>query len=274
MTKKSLIKYGGLLALLLFLSGSCPASIQAYQRVVVFNTAVSPILKQLNLDSRIVGVTFNDEVYSKTTKIGSHLSPNIELVKALQPDLIIAGSKRAYSDELNERLGADLFRYDPRTLEQILEAIHRLGVTFQKRDEARQLITDLKHKLSQVQKPEREVFVVYEVSQQPLKLAGQQNIITSIIKAAGGINIIDINDKHVLLSPEMILVQNPDLYIYQNGPMNKNPVPPRERNYFKKLKSTVWEVDQLQFTRPGLNAFDAVLALNQKIFKQLGVKKF
>ncbi len=236
--------------------------INAFERVIILNSAVSPIAQKLGLGEKIVGITFKDNTFSKATKVGSHLRPNIELMKALKPDLVIAGSSRAFPDEMKDRLNTDVFRYDPGSLEDILQLIQKLGVLFQKVDKAENLVAQLRSRLSTVTSTQNKVTVTFEVSERALKLAGKKNIVTSIIEAAGGINLIKINKKHVLISPEKVLILNPDIYIYQNGPMNKNPTDPLQRNYFRPLKSKVIEVDQLEYTRPGLNAFDAVLKLN------------
>ncbi len=237
-------------------------SVYAFERVIILNSAVSPIAKKLDLNKKIVGITSRDKTFSKVTKVGSHLRPNIELMKALRPDLIIAGSTRAFPDEMKEKLNTEVFRYDPQSLEDIVQLILKLGTLFQKENKAEILVQQLRAKLNTVTNAETRVTVVFEISERSLKLAGKKNIITSIIEAAGGTNQIDINKKHALISPEKVLVLNPDIYIYQNGPMNKNPTDPLKRNYFRPLKSKVIEVDQLKFTKPGLNAFDAVLKLN------------
>lgn len=239
----------------------------AAERIVILHPAVSPILKQLNLSENVVGITYNDEIFEEKTRIGSHLSPNIELIKALRPDWLIVGSKRAFPDEHAKRFQSRIFRYDPPNLEEILNSISRLGEIFQKQKEATRIIDKARSDLENLTKPDFPISVVFEISQRPLKVAGQQNIVTSIVEAAGGVNLVTTDKKHVLLSPEKVLVLDPRYYIFQNGPMNKNPVSPSKRSYFSSLRSLVLEVDQLQFTRPGLNAFEAVILLNKQFTK-------
>ena len=238
-------------------------TLPAVERVVILNTAASPIIHLLNLDSIIVGVTYNDETYSDKTQVGSHLSPNIEMIKALQPDLIIAGSIRAFPDKLAEKLGTQIFRYDPRNLEEILDSVISLGILLQREMEAHQIVEQERTKLDSISILTNPIPVVFEISQRPLKLAGKENIVNDIVEKAGGVNLITIEQKHVLISPEKVLMLAPRFYLFQTGPMNKNPVSPKKRNYFKTLNSCCIEVDQLLYTRAGLNAFDAVVELNR-----------
>lgn len=245
-----------------------PSTGFSYQRIISLNTAATPILRELELSPMVVGVTYNDEAIPGKTTVGSHLSPNIELIKVLDPDLMIVGSKRAFPDRYRSKIDVKIFRYDPRSLDDILETIKKLGRLLGKVEQANRIVQTARTKLGRIHKTDLDRRIVFEISQRPLKVAGEQNIVTSLIKAAGGVNVIQNDLKHVLISAETVLLLKPDIYLYQNGPMNKNPVPPGERSFFRTLRSRVIEVDQLQFTRPGLNVFDAVLELNRLIIEE------
>ena len=235
----------------------------AYEKVVVLYGAISPILLELGVQRHVVAATKTDEVFTNIPKVGSHLKPNIELIKALKPDLILAGSTRAYSPALKEKIPVKTFYYDPGTLDDVITKIKELGHLFKKDKQADDLVLKLKNKLSAITPPERKVTVVYEVTQNPLKVAGKRSIVTSIIEAAGGKNLVQIDKKHVLLSPEQVIDLKPDYYIYQEGSMNKNPQPPLDRDYFKPLKCRVLKVEEIEFARPGINVFDAAVKLNR-----------
>ncbi len=240
--------------------------VYAYGRIVVLYAAASPILKELGVGNRVVGITRTDKTFDDAVKVGSHLKPNLELINALRPDLIVAGSVRAFPREMAERVKADVFYYDPRSLEDILVKITDIGRLLGKKQEAAGLVKRLREELSSVTAPSKRPTVVYEISSKSLRVAGSRSIITSIIEAAGGVNAVKIQKKHVLLSPEKVLELNPDFYIYQVGPMNRNPEPPLKRPFFRSLHSKVVEVQELKFARPGINAFEAVIDLN-KIFR-------
>ncbi len=242
-----------------------PRAADAYDRVVVLYAAASPIIKELGAGNRVVGITRTDHVFSDAVKVGSHLKPNIEMINALRPDLIVAGSKRAFPREMAERVRADVFYYDPRTLEEILRKVADLGRLLGNEEKAAALAGRLRRKLASVRPLPSRPTVVYEISAKSLRVAGARSIITSIIEAAGGENAVKVDKKHVLLSPERVLELNPDFYVYQVGPMNKNPEPPLKRPFFRSLRSKVVEVPEFEFARPGINAFDAVVDLN-KIF--------
>ncbi len=240
----------------------------AYNRIVVLYAAASPVLKELKAGDKVVGVTRTDRTFDNVTRVGSHLRPNIELLKALKPDLIVAGSKRAFPESFSKELKVDVFYFDPRTLDEILVKIKKLGDLLDRKKEATTLVHRLKEKLSEIKPLNKRPTVIYEISARPLKVAGSRSIITSIIERAGGINLVTVKKKHVLISPEKVIKLAPEIYIYQVGPMNKNPEHPKKREFFRSLKSRVIRVDEYEFARPGINAFDAVLELN-RIFSEI-----
>ncbi|MBX6423699.1 ABC transporter substrate-binding protein [Thermosulfurimonas sp. F29] len=250
-----------ILGLVLFCTG---VSVAFGLRIVVLYPAASPVLRALGVpDGEVVGVTRHDRTYPRAVRVGSHLRPNLELIRALRPDLLVVGSRRAFPEEAARRFKARIFRYDPRTLEEILARIEALGEVLGRRREAEDLVASLRKKLAEVKPLPRPVTVVYEVSATPLKVAGSRSIVNDIIRVAGGRNLVAVPRKHVLISPERILALAPEVYIYQVGPMNRNPLPPKRRPYFRALKSRVLRVRELEFARPGLNAFSATIKLNR-----------
>ena len=236
---------------------------QAYERIVVLYPAVSPILIELGASDMIVGTTRSDHAVKNAVKVGSHLRPNIELLNALAPDLIIAGSRRAFPEEMEQRVKADIFYYNPATLDEILVKIEKIGAMLERKDKAEDLTAGLKKRLAEISPLPTEPSVIYEVMAEPLRVAGGKSIVTSIISAAGGKNLVSINKKHAVISTEKVLELEPDFYIYQVGPMNKNPAPPEERPFYKSLKSKIIRINELAFARPGINAFDAAVELNR-----------
>ncbi len=240
-----------------------PKALTIPGRIVVLYPAVSPLLLKLKMESKVVGTTRRDHNFEGKIIVGSHLRPNLELIKSLKPDLIIAGSKKAFPPQVGKRLKCKIFHWDPRTIPELMDKIVELGELLGKKEEALNIVESKKEVLNKIIPLPYRPRIVYEVMSTPLKVAGKKSIISSIISTAGGENIVDIEKKHVAISPELIWKLRPEIYIYQEGPMNKHPVPPEKRPYFKGLKIKSIMVDELKFARPGLNVFDAALELNR-----------
>ncbi|QJA06432.1 ABC transporter substrate-binding protein [Thermosulfurimonas marina] len=237
-------------------------------RVVVLYPAASSVLYALGVSpEEVVGVTRHEKIYTRATKVGSHLRPNLELVRALKPDLVIVGSKKAFPEEAARHLGLPVFRYDPRTVREILVKVLELGQRLGREKRAQALVQELSGKLRALKPVSPPVRVIYEVSAEPLKVAGAKSIVNDVIRLAGGVNLIQAPRKHVLLSPEKVLALAPEVYLYQVGPMNPHPLPPEKRPYFRGLRSRLVQVEELRYARPGLEVFSAVLELNGLFLK-------
>lgn len=240
----------------------------AYERVVILAPAAADIFQRLDAKARVVGVTRNIEEFSSAVKVGTHIRPNVEIIRSLNPDLIISGSADSYYGEAIQSItGADVYKYDPRSLDEILKAIAEIATMIDKNKEAELLIKELQSKLATASPLSIKPRVVFEVSQLPFTVAGQGNIVAAIVKAAGAELIENSSDKLVKLSIERVVASRPDVYIWQTGPMNTNPVPPSERPEFKRLKSNWIHVDEKKFSRANSMTFDAVIELNSTLRK-------
>lgn len=264
-----MFRYLLLLAALCFLAEPARALNQGKEtpgtpeRIVVLAPAAGDILLQLGLSNRVVGKTRSLEAFPEARKVGSHIKPNVELIKALRPDLLIISSNRFFSEQMSASVGAETFTYDPRSLEEILLLTGRLGFVTGRHAEASELIEHLNRQLKKRKPVGKRPKVIYEISELPLSVAGTHNIISDIIRAAGGEPVDFGTHKIIKLNPEAVLVQQPDLYIYQVGPMNQNPTPPAERGPYQRLESRFLKVDQFAWSRANTQSFDRVLELNR-----------
>lgn len=251
-------RYLLLLAALFFLTDTAYA-----QRIVVLAPAAGEILQKLGLGEQVVGKTRSLEEFPGALKVGSHIKPNVELIKGLNPDLLVISSNRFFSEQMSATVGAETFVYNPNTLAEILQQTESLGLLTAREKEAGALTQHLRSRLHDIRITTHRPKVVYEISALPLSVAGSTNIVSDIIRAAGG-EPLDFGARKIIkLNPEAIISGQPELYIYQIGPMNLNPTPPAERGEYRLLKSRFLEVDQLQWSRANSQSFERVLELNR-----------
>jgi len=251
-------KYLLLLATLLFLAEPACA-----RRIVLLAPAAGDILLQLGLEDQVVGKTRSLEEFPRATQVGSHIKPNVELIKGLEPDLLIISSNRFFSEQMAETVGAETFVYSPNTLAEILQQIDKLAHLTGRAAAGAELSQRLRKQLHQLQPPAKKPKVIYEISALPLSVAGQTNIISDIIRAAGGEPVDFGKRKIIKLNSEAIIIGNPNLYIYQVGPMNQNPTPPEERGDYQMINARFLKVNQLDWSRANSQSFARVLELNK-----------
>ena len=236
----------------------------AYERIVLLAPSAGDILIKLGAQDKVVGVTRSNHDFPQALKVGSHIKPNIELIKGLNPDLLIISSNRFFSEHMSEQLHADVIKYDPISLDQILVQIKELGQVLEKRHEAKELIATLNTIRNQIKPPKSKPTVVFEVTEAPFIIAGQKSIVNDIIATAGGELFAPKGRKVAKFNVESVLFKNPDYYIYQVGPMNKSPTPPEQRPNYKILSCKFMRVDQLEFSRATTHSFTLALEINRQ----------
>ncbi len=114
----------------------------------------------------------------------------------------------------------------------------------------------------------RKPVVFYEIRYPNLLGAGADNLVSTIIAEAGGRNLLaDKPGKVLRISAELLMAGNPDIYLYQLGPMNKNPSDPAVRPGFAALgavkKGMAFAVPEIVFSRPGPRSLETAETLSE-----------
>jgi iron complex transport system substrate-binding protein len=193
----------------------------------------------------------------------------MELVLGLQPDLIIHAVGRKHGHEVIRQIqqkGFTVAVFQPRNFTELFSVIDRLGILTGEEANAQGLVKGQSSRLRQIDlrlaqsKDRPKVF--FEVRYPNLLGAGQGSIINDVILKAGGLNCLPNEKKLVRINIETLIDYDPDVYVVQKGPMNRNPGSPESRPNFQVLKAVqqgrVFFVDEYVFSRPGPRSVEAV----------------
>lgn len=242
------------------------------KRIISLYGAYSEILFAIGAGDRLVARTradrFPPAILDKPS-VGTHLRPNMELVLGLQPDLIIHTVGRKHGHEVITQIqqkGLKVAVFQPRNFEELFSAVERLGILTGEEARAEALVNQQKSRLHQLAirlaSSEGRPKVFFEVRYPNLLGAGQGSIVNDVILKAGGLNCLPNKKKLVRINIETLIGYNPDVYVVQKGPMNRNPGNPQYRPNFQILKAVqqgrVFFVDEYVFSRPGPRSVDAV----------------
>lgn len=243
-------------------------------KVVSLYGAWSETLWAMGAGQAIIARTKSDDTIPEMAKlpvVGTGLRPNSELVLALSPDLVIARGSKAGSEALTalRERGVKVAAFDPQSLDELYEVIGKLGSLCKKEGEAAKLAGNIRAGLDSVRaeaaKSGRKPRVVYEITAEPLTVAGSEGILNELIRAAGGVNVIAQPKRLVRIDAETLLAADPDVYVVQTGPMNQNPAPPSSRAHHGQLKAVregkVYTVDEKLLSRPGPNVVEGAREL-------------
>jgi iron complex transport system substrate-binding protein len=254
------------------------------QRIISLYGAYSEILFAIGAGDRLVARTRADRIPpSILTKpsVGTHLRPNMELVLGLRPDLIIQAEGRKHGHEVIRQLeqkGLTVAVFQPRNFAELFSVIDRLGILTGMEANAQALVKRQRSRLQQIDqklaKSKERPKVFFEVRYPNLLGAGQGSMVNDVILKAGGVNCLPNEKKLVRINIETLIGYDPDVYVVQQGPMNRNPGNPESRPNFQVLKAVeqgrVFFVDEYVFSRPGPRSVEAVEKLAGYLHPELG----
>lgn len=155
--------------------------------------------------------------------IGSPVSPSVETIVSLHPDLVLADSNMSRADpvKLLQKLGIPVFVVAPHGIEGIYQSLLSLGRALNREDSARILVSRLHAREAAVRqhvsgKPT--VSVLMPVSYDPILSIGKHTFITQIIEIAGGRSVTDdMQQDWPQISLEAVLARAPDALLLVRG---------------------------------------------------------
>jgi iron complex transport system substrate-binding protein len=189
------------------------------QRIVSISPANTEILFALGAGDRVVGVTsYCDypEEAKKVEKIGTFDGPNMELIKKVQPDVVLAGDIQEEAVKAIENLGIPVLVTEAESFETVYQSIALIGKITGTDAKAEEIVSGMKAKIAEIEsktKDKAKPKVFYVVWADPLTTAGSNTFIDDVIKAAGGINIAEKVEGWAKYSAEQLVKDNPDILV-------------------------------------------------------------
>jgi iron complex transport system substrate-binding protein len=199
------------------------------EKIISVAPSCTEILFAIGAGDKVVGVTdYCDYPYDfaawiaegNMTSIGDFTAPNLEVITALSPDLILAsgGVQTESVDTLRDR-GYKVLVLDPTSVDGILNNIELVGNATGKRAEATALINELTSRINAVgeavadaDKPKVYYETYYEITSSWTigGLAWQ----SELIEKAGGTNVFgDQQMAYYQYQVEALIARNPDIIV-------------------------------------------------------------
>lgn len=197
----------------------------APQRIISTSPGITEILFALGLGSRVVGVTqycaYPPEV-KKIPKIGSWTTPNLEVILAARPDLIVVQKTAVHDATRFASLKLKTLEVHLDQIPDIYAAIAAIGAEGGVPDRARQLADSIRKELANIQARvagRRPTPVMFVVGRNPGALegiiaVGGKSYLSEVMSLAGGRNILaDSPVAYPKVLHEEILARNPDVIL-------------------------------------------------------------
>ncbi|MDQ0222590.1 ABC transporter substrate-binding protein [Streptococcus moroccensis] len=263
------------------------------ENVITIGPNASELFVALGLEDKIIGNALDnhsrgplpeyEKGYAKIPEL-TYGSPTREAVLSSGADFIYGidwefGEEGLNIDELND-YGITTYLNSAHTIDQVFQEIEDLGMIFDIKEEASNLIEDQSKRLERVQASidwEPVSVLVYDSGNNGVFTASQKNFETRLIEASGGVNIFsDLTEKDwVTVSAEEVLSRNPEVIIIHDydaqsaeekiAELKNDPV----LNQVKAVKDEAFVVISLESALPGPRTAYIVETLS-KAFEKVG----
>ena len=245
-------------------------------RLICLVPSVADDIFALGAGSDVVAVsefTKYPQEASLKPSIGVQMTPSIERIVSLHPDLVLgsADSNREETVRQLQQVGIVVFMLNPHGIEGILSSLSSLGKAIGREDAAAHLASELRARLDAVRanvkdKPVIRVFMT--IWYDPVITIGKRAFITEMIAAAGGKSITDdLAQEWPQISLETVIRRAPDaLLLVRSSRMSIDDVLNRPGwNTLPAIRNRrIYLVDE-RIELPSTGAFDALEDLAKQL---------
>lgn len=194
-------------------------------RIVSLVPAATQVLLEVGAGHRMVGRTENDTALALAglPSVGGGLHPSLEVLVALEPDLVIrfAGATDRETPARLDRAGVAHLAVAPESVADIRAMIRDLGRVVGRTGTADSLVTSIDGALAEVRAlvaDRAPVRVAWVMAGRPPWVAGPGTFIDELITLAGGENVFhDLERRWAAVSPESLVAREPDLFLTPDG---------------------------------------------------------
>ncbi|MBU7318486.1 heme ABC transporter substrate-binding protein IsdE [Paenibacillus oleatilyticus] len=202
-------------------TGTEAVTTQPEHRIIATTVAAAEIMDALEVDLVGIPTSYKElpKRYASLPQIGNPMSPNMELVKSLDPTDVLSVTTLQYDLEpvfKNAEIEASFL--DLTSLDKMNEAIKTLGGKYGRQKQAEAIAAQYDKKLAEIKqriagKPSPSVLILLGVPGSYL-VATENSYIGDLVKLAGGRNIVQGEKVEYLASNTEYLQQaNPDVIL-------------------------------------------------------------
>lgn len=192
-------------------------------RIVSLVPSQTELLHYLGLDEEVVGITkfcvHPANWFKSKVRVGDTKQVNMQKVKALNPNLIIANKEENTKEDIEqlEKI-APVWISDVRTLEQAFDMIEKVGNLVNRESQAFRLVSDIREQFSCFVKPKKVNRVLYVIWQNPVMVAGGDTFINAMLQKFNLHNVAEELHRYPELTMEQIQELKPEMILLSSEP--------------------------------------------------------
>lgn len=235
-------------------------------RIVSLVPSLTELLIDLELHDQLVGRTRFCELPVQKIKdiqiIGGTKNPNIDKIKKINPDIILANKEENRKEDIDElRDFTHVHLTDIQNVEEALASMHEIGKFFGKEKQAHNLCLTIEHELKDIPIV-NSLNAAYFIWREPWMSVGGDTYINDVMRLWSLENIFSTESRYPIISMDELSANEPDLVLLSSEPF------PFKEKHVKEINkicpnSTVVLINGQWFSWYGSRMLKAFSALNK-----------
>ncbi len=207
-------------------------------RIISLVPSQTELLYELGLDKEVIGITkfcVHPESWFRTkTRIGGTKQLNIDKIKELKPDLLIA-NKEENTQEQIEELARDfpVWISDIKNRGDALKMITEIGQLVNKEEKANKIAHDISDGFRLLRKANKAKSVAYFIWRDPWMCTGGDTFISSMIEAMGWENMLKHQMRYPVVDLADMAKMKPELILLSSEPY------PFKQKHIDEIKAVI-----------------------------------
>jgi ABC-type Fe3+-hydroxamate transport system substrate-binding protein len=195
---------------------------EAPRRIVSVVPSQTELLFYLGLGDRVVGITqfcCHPEAETKAcVKVGGTKKLDIEKIKSLNPDLIIANKEENERSQIEELMKLHpVWISDIANLAEALEMINRVGELVGEKERSLSLSNAIGKQFNQISIPPSSKKAAYFIWRKPYMAAGKNTFIDDMLQKCGLMNVFK-QDRYPEIDKSALIAANPEVILLSSEP--------------------------------------------------------
>lgn len=193
------------------------------KRIVSIVPSQSELIWDFGLEKELIGITkfciHPHHMATSVTLVGGTKNLNIQKIRELQPDIIIANKEENDQSQIEELAKEfPVWISDIHNLDESLQMIEMLGDLFDKKEKAFELTATINSTFQQL-KTSPPLKVVYFIWNNPLMVAGKNTFIDDMLKRCNLENVfLNKDSRYPEISIEELQKENPEIILLSSEP--------------------------------------------------------
>jgi len=212
------------------------------KRIISVVPSQTELLFDLGLDAEVVGITkfcvHPDEWFRTKTRIGGTKKLNIEMIRELNPELIIANKEENEREQIEELAREfPVWISDIQNIPQALQMIQVVGQLTGAEAKANELVDEIVVGFTNLHKANTPKRVAYFIWYNPWMTVGGDTFISNMIQTIGWQNVLKDESRYPEITLEQLKAYNPELVLLSSEPY------PFKEKHIEEIKAVLPDAD-------------------------------